>query len=346
MRAIPDLACNSHSPNGNQDSELSQRNSSLTLFVTKMSLAAKSAIRQRGRYSKKGCRQCKTRRIKCDEGKPTCWQCSRLKKVCNYGAGGGDKSGSSGAQNFRFIRYGNSRTIDHRDSNTQSIWQGKQRWEKNDEESCLEEIKSLAAPDVGGITGEPYSKLPAPTDEENERRSSASLTSPDSNSGSFENHASWPSQTRQRPGSISHHDLNLLALDLDGIINGMMSMAQTGVSNESLQIENKTLVEEETANDENPHKLPSHKEFPRALPFDYIPMATSHDRLYFEEFYTSFTTIIQPFLSYDDTHGYYCTARDIFLDVASREPFLLSAILSQGARMSFEKHALKEDQDA
>lgn len=37
-------------------------------------------------YSKGGCRECKRRKIKCDEGKPACWQCLRLKKDCSYPA--------------------------------------------------------------------------------------------------------------------------------------------------------------------------------------------------------------------------------------------------------------------
>lgn len=39
-------------------------------------------------YSKGGCRECKRRKIKCDEAKPHCWQCARLKKECSYPAAG------------------------------------------------------------------------------------------------------------------------------------------------------------------------------------------------------------------------------------------------------------------
>lgn len=35
-------------------------------------------------YSKYGCKECKRRKIKCDEGKPFCWQCVRLRKQCAY----------------------------------------------------------------------------------------------------------------------------------------------------------------------------------------------------------------------------------------------------------------------
>lgn len=36
------------------------------------------------KYSRNGCTECKRRRIKCDETKPTCWQCARLNRECVY----------------------------------------------------------------------------------------------------------------------------------------------------------------------------------------------------------------------------------------------------------------------
>ncbi|EDO17589.1 hypothetical protein Kpol_1061p11 [Vanderwaltozyma polyspora DSM 70294] len=36
------------------------------------------------KYSRNGCAECKRRRMKCDETKPTCWQCSRLNRECVY----------------------------------------------------------------------------------------------------------------------------------------------------------------------------------------------------------------------------------------------------------------------
>lgn len=36
------------------------------------------------KYSRNGCTECKRRRIKCDETKPTCWQCARLNRECIY----------------------------------------------------------------------------------------------------------------------------------------------------------------------------------------------------------------------------------------------------------------------
>ncbi|VEU23547.1 DEKNAAE104512 [Brettanomyces naardenensis] len=39
---------------------------------------------RRRKYSKTGCKECKRRKIKCDEAKPVCWHCRRLEKVCEY----------------------------------------------------------------------------------------------------------------------------------------------------------------------------------------------------------------------------------------------------------------------
>lgn len=36
------------------------------------------------KYSRNGCVECKRRRIKCDETKPSCWQCARLNRECVY----------------------------------------------------------------------------------------------------------------------------------------------------------------------------------------------------------------------------------------------------------------------
>ncbi|KAF6048919.1 Fungal specific transcription factor domain family protein [Candida parapsilosis] len=43
----------------------------------------KKVIKKR-KYSRGGCKECKRRKIKCDEGKPFCHNCTRLNKVCGY----------------------------------------------------------------------------------------------------------------------------------------------------------------------------------------------------------------------------------------------------------------------
>lgn len=48
-----------------------------------MSLTDEGKIQKR-KYSRNGCAECKKRRMKCDEMKPKCWQCSRLNRECVY----------------------------------------------------------------------------------------------------------------------------------------------------------------------------------------------------------------------------------------------------------------------
>ncbi|VEU20612.1 DEKNAAC101513 [Brettanomyces naardenensis] len=36
------------------------------------------------KYSRNGCKECRRRKLKCDEGKPGCWNCVHLHKVCVY----------------------------------------------------------------------------------------------------------------------------------------------------------------------------------------------------------------------------------------------------------------------
>ncbi|CDR38832.1 CYFA0S02e06612g1_1 [Cyberlindnera fabianii] len=44
---------------------------------------ADKVIKKR-QYSRNGCKECKRRKLKCDEAKPECWQCSHLGKTCVY----------------------------------------------------------------------------------------------------------------------------------------------------------------------------------------------------------------------------------------------------------------------
>ncbi|SGZ52945.1 CIC11C00000002325 [Sungouiella intermedia] len=332
-----------------------------------------SAVRQRGRYSKNGCRQCKTRRIKCDEGKPDCWQCSRLKKPCLYlrkdREGEPDGSGSHSVQKQRKA---NERASLER--LTYAIWENREKVGRQEIGREQEIVKTTPNRGDSEIS----------TSSESSRESSHQPQAPvastslveivrgdagtgiqdlSSNEGqSIANEAIttlvFPERHQRRDQRcaepINHYDLNLLALDLDSIVNNMMDVDQSGTINEYSRMGNEILEESEEGS--NPGDIqPTSRTydgrdgdnyFPRNLPFDFIPFTRNNEKLYFEEFYNNLSTIIQPFPSYDPIHGYYCTTRDIFLQVASKEPFVLSAILSQGAKMSYEKHGLKEDEEA
>ena len=68
-------------------------------------------------------------------------------------------------------------------------------------------------------------------------------------------------------------------------------------------------------------------------------MKTDDEKRYLAEFYHEFASQILPFGAFDKISGtYYNPVRDVILIYAAKEPFLLSAILSQGAKLSFQKH--------
>ncbi|SCU87813.1 LAMI_0D07580g1_1 [Lachancea mirantina] len=60
-----------------------------------------SRLKKRRRYSKLGCVECKRRKVKCDETKPVCWQCSHLEKECNY-KGNNKLAGFKEFRNYSF----------------------------------------------------------------------------------------------------------------------------------------------------------------------------------------------------------------------------------------------------
>ncbi|ORY76388.1 fungal-specific transcription factor domain-domain-containing protein [Protomyces lactucae-debilis] len=63
-------------------------NAAITKLVPIDSLPRRIELPKRGHRgpkSKHGCRQCKTRRIKCSEEKPVCLQCSKKSMTCEYG---------------------------------------------------------------------------------------------------------------------------------------------------------------------------------------------------------------------------------------------------------------------
>ncbi|KAH3665637.1 hypothetical protein OGAPHI_003825 [Ogataea philodendri] len=62
--------------------------------------------KKKRQYSRNGCKECKRRKLKCDEGKPKCWNCARLNKSCNY---------------ERTIKFTNARTFTIETQNTKLV---------------------------------------------------------------------------------------------------------------------------------------------------------------------------------------------------------------------------------
>lgn len=145
---------------------------------------------------------------------------------------------------------------------------------------------------------------------------------------------------------IGERNLSSLVSDLNKIVNDMM-VVDHNVSSSTIENANATEFTETYRNSGTEPMIRTNEAYlPKNIPFEYIKVSKNQESIYLEEFYNNFATIIQPFHSYDEKIGYFCPARDILLETASRESFLLSAIMAQGAKMSFKKHHLQDDDEA
>lgn len=71
----------------------------VTTVSTPLVTNGKKATVVKRKYSRNGCTECKRRRMKCDETKPTCWQCSRLNRECVYILNAKNKKRKTNAKN-------------------------------------------------------------------------------------------------------------------------------------------------------------------------------------------------------------------------------------------------------
>lgn len=327
--------------------------------------------RRRTEYSKRGCRECKRRKIKCDEAKPSCWQCERLNKLCLYPEIGEKVPRVSLKQlkTFKSTKFPDrllstsSGDMLAADLTTQHAPQppppiAPHRPAMVQGYQLPPMVPTVAvqnyrtpASSISNLLND--SKLPVfdAFNRNNTSPSSVSLHIQDLPNPSLFN----TPQTFQAANSsmsnesillgdnyqfFNHEDLNVLATDLNNIVTDIM-FAQ-----------NYTHKRDDSEKTPSPKSdTPAQQSAPlqveRNFPLSYIHVTKSHERLYLEEFYNEFANVILPFNSYDNTtKSYFNPARDILLKCASNEPFLLAAILAQGAKSAFTKNNLPEDEEA
>ena len=70
--------------NSNLNQSVAATTTSATTVSTPLVKNGKRTTVVKRKYSRNGCTECKRRRMKCDETKPVCWQCSRLNRECVY----------------------------------------------------------------------------------------------------------------------------------------------------------------------------------------------------------------------------------------------------------------------
>lgn len=146
-----------------------------------------------------------------------------------------------------------------------------------------------------------------------------------------------PNQTGSPLGAdyLDEQDLNLLANDLNQMVNDII--IDDNITGLLPDLSEFTMRSLHLDNDR----------YSRNVPLDCIQVAAPHEKLYLEEFYLDFSSIVLPFNAYDEASAsYFNPARDVILKCAVHEPFLMAAVLAQGAKLLYQKSNLRDDEAA
>ncbi|SCU83980.1 LAMI_0C05644g1_1 [Lachancea mirantina] len=79
-----DASCDARNEGGAYSDVTSKNGVKFSDTVQNNISTSRDAAVPKRKYSRNGCLGCKKKRMKCDEGKPSCWQCSRLGRECVY----------------------------------------------------------------------------------------------------------------------------------------------------------------------------------------------------------------------------------------------------------------------
>lgn len=341
---------------------------------------------QRRGYSKNGCRECKRRKIKCDEGKPSCWQCVRLKKTCSYPCSGERIARISKRKLLKLEDFKDDSCKDHTDNINHDKIKTIQLELHPDRQNqrLLDEAKKHSFTSAA-IFGSKDSTSSIVTLLNNDNSNSVARKSPENQppksstlSLSYYNNISHQNSHNlvdERPhisklgamlpveesdilsGESDHHlafnqdDLNILANDLNNIVSDIMLDAHLSdekvTQNINDQAERLGYLSAENIPSVREENLLQHTSIPKRVPFDHIKVTKTYERLYLEQFYHDFSNTILPFSAYDEVEDeVFNPARDILFLYAAKEPFLLAAILAQGAKTASKKNHMGEDEEA
>ncbi|KAG5418305.1 hypothetical protein I9W82_003833 [Candida metapsilosis] len=271
-------------------------------------------------YSRGGCRECKRRKIKCNEAKPHCSECTRLGKICAYPVEG-----------ERVIR-GSKKIIEEKKepspvNNVPStkrvrrvqMYMGpgqpkrKMKWDKGPE--LADEV----------VPKETVNTTPLNTHHEAEQLNTEHTTAVPE--------AELLPSTIAPGGLYNNDDLNLLATDLNNLVNDIMFSSNIAQSfDNQLDFFDPTSI-----------TAPFLDDIPKNIPKNYIELKTDDEKRYMTQFYEDFASQILPFgADVKECPWYINPFRDVIMKYAARERFLLAAVLSQGARLASELQKEKE----
>lgn len=131
-------------------------------------------------------------------------------------------------------------------------------------------------------------------------------------------------------------DLNLLATDLQNMVNGILY----NITPESKE----KAKEKETT--EVKTSMPFVDKLEKNVPVDFIKLENAQNQSYLEEFYYNTSNIVLPFASFDkEKNVYFNSARDLLLSTAANTDYVLAAVLANGAHSRFMKTRNIEDEE-
>ena len=121
----------------------------------------------------------------------------------------------------------------------------------------------------------------------------------------------------------NEEDVNLLATDLNNIVNDIMYTAKVPNNNNNNTFTNDVLLDDHFFSPFSQYTSTSDlNDIPQHISLEYIKLKTEDERRYLAEFYHEFASQILPFKALDKKTGaYYNPVRDVILVHASKEPF-------------------------
>lgn len=359
--------------------------------------------RQRSKYLKTGCKECKRRKIKCDEfinpppeaylvinaqDKQLCWQCTRLKKECVYPLKGERVSRVSMKVLARqkLAQAADSETTDLPSTPSETLKSPRRLFQSQGNVSASPAKSSTTSHSPESI---PHPQAPhSSTDNTTPRPVLAEPSTfkaypmsykfvdlglgapqnpyyriPPDPSRNGKQTPVFPDFHRSKPDLLlkpdfidiqntqvyDSSDLALLASDLNNLVSDMIfevnpEVKLSSVGDVQIGIRSKPSSAEHAY---MPHKnaISPCNEYPTTNVGLGLFDVTPDERIYLQEFYLGFSSVILPFPAYDKFLQSYCNPiRDTLFNCAYIQSFLLAAILAQGARSSFLKNGLRKDE--
>lgn len=293
------------------------------------------------KYSRNGCTECKRRRMKCDETKPSCWQCNRLNRQCIYIPNAKNKKRKP------VTRRRSKTSIDESDDNATTITNNIDytdnipiKTQINNEINATNETSTLLSAEINNTN-----HINDDLNNINNNTTNTTTNTVNDNLNSGVNNMNKPSDVPNLVplNQMDGYDVNLLMQNLNDIVS--MKLNDSIILNESLK--NFDLPDLDI-----PELLPSMTSQVSSVPISFLvdnviqfnikitafKLGVVHDE-YLRIFYNDCLDSIAPF--FQDQGN---PLRDILLSFARNESYLLSAILAIGASIAHRKSSKLEDE--